>query len=362
MSRAAPHLTADWPLRCEISRLEARVGHLTERVAQDVARLSSLRASRAKAHATTLELQRVIRAAAGAEPTDRVVALSHSGRLLAAIVAEVEELRARVAPLDVAQAAAEAAVAAASAKVAAAEADVLAAVRGRASAERVAASVPELLERARVAERAEAAATKRAVAAEKTLRRAQHSISAREGAVEQRVRAAQVEVERTKAAADAEHAEAKAERAAQDEWHRVRIEALESELKAAMAAAKRAKRAEHTMQAAIDIERAKRELAERTAARAVAAAKAAAKVEPAPAPPPALALGKAPAAPLLSLLATGPKSVSRHGLRLKVWAATGSTPAVEAARWLAASLDGPALSGEARMAALTGLAGLLGGV
>ena len=236
---------------------------------------------------------------------------------------------------------------------------MLAAVRGRASAERVAASVPELLERARVAERAEAAATKRAVAAEKTLRRAQHSISAREGAVEQRVRAAQVEVERTKAAADAEHAEAKAERAAQDEWHRVRNEALESELKAAMAAAKRA---EHTMQAAIDIERAKRELAERTAARAVAAAKAAAKVEPAPAPPPALALGKAPAAPLLSLLATGPKSVSRHGLRLKVWAATGSTPAVEAARWLAASLDGPALSGEARMAALTGLAGLLGGV
>ena len=38
---------SDWPLRCEMSRLEARVGHLTERVAQDVARLSSLRASRA---------------------------------------------------------------------------------------------------------------------------------------------------------------------------------------------------------------------------------------------------------------------------------------------------------------------------
>ena len=80
---------------------------------------------------------------------------------------------------------------------------------------------------------------------------------------------------------------------------------------------------------------------------------------------PAPVVTRAQAAPrqaLIDLLKTGPSSIRRHGARLETWAAGGAGPALEAARAMAAALEGGEVTGEARLKALTGLAGLLGGV
>ena len=371
MSRAAPHLTADWPLRCEISRLEARVGHLTERVAQDVARLSSLRASRAKAHATTLELQRVIRAAAGAEPTDRVVALSHSGRLLARIMAELTALRERVGP-------AEAELAEARRALAEAERTATAAQRRAEASERHAAAAEaevEMAERRRADATAGANTTAATLEAlRKAIRAERRSIAGREGAVERRVQTAHREAEERVAQAAAAQAEAREEARQQAAWTQAQLEALRAEVARAEAEGPRAselrrvkreaaKEVAAAEQAAKEAqEEARRELAgmeKHVRAMQAALQSANRKVEELTLVPPLVQ--RAPRQPLLDHMLAGPRSVTVHRARLAQWV-LGDGPDVEAARLLAWVTRDERARPEQRGRAGVALSGLLGGV
>ena len=362
MSRAAPHLTADWPLRCEISRLEARVGHLTERVAQDVARLSSLRASRAKAHATTLELQRVIRAAAGAEPTDRVVALSHSGRLLARIMAELTALRERVGP-------AEAELAEARRALAEAERTATAAQRRAEASERHAAAAEaevEMAERRRADATAGANTTAATLEAlRKSIRAERRSIAGREGAVERRVQAAHREAEDRVAQAAAAQAEAREEARQQAVWAEVVRAEAEGPRASELRRVKReaAKEVAAAEQAAKEAqEEARRELAgmeKHVRAMQAALQSANRKIEELTLVPPLVQ--RAPRQPLLDHMLAGPRSVTVHRARLAQWV-LGDGPDVEAARLLAWVTRDERARPEQRGRAGVALSGLLGGV
>jgi chromosome segregation ATPase len=345
VSRAAPHLTADWPLRCEISRLEARVGHLTERVAQDVARLSSLRASRAKAHATTLELQRVIRAAAGAEPTDRVVALSHSGRLLARIMAELTALRERVGPAEAELAEARRALAEAERTATAAQRRAEASARHAAAAE----AEVEMAERRRADATAGANTTAATLEAlRKSIRAERRSIAGREGAVERRVQAAHREAEDRVAQAAAAQAEAREEARQQAVWTQAQLEALRAEVARAEAEGPRASELRRVKREAAKevarLSRRRRRLRRRLQARSCAGMEkhvramqaalqsANRKIEELTLVPPLVQ--RAPRQPLLDHMLAGPRSVTVHRARLAQWV-LGDGPDVEAARLLA---------------------------
>lgn len=220
-------------------------------------------------------------------------------------------------------------------------------------------------------ERGEHAQTIKALEGQRALQRTERkAIAAREGAVERRMEAARAEAERAaeraaKAlAAMTERAEKakrrlsqvelelsvlRSDRAAQEEERRervalakasARIEALEADVQRERAAARAAELR------ALEAERA----AEKVAARPVEVREVVRMAwEP-------------PSAPLVALLKTGPAGIVRHRARLEKWAESGTGPALEAARSLAAALASDEVSGEARMRAMTGLAGLLGGV
>ena len=192
----------------------------------------------------------------------------------------------------------------------------------------------------------------------KSIRAERRSIAGREGAVERRVQAAHREAEDRVAQAAAAQAEAREEARQQAVWTQAQLEAPRAEVARAEAEGPRE----------TELRRVRREAAQQVA-QAQAAAKAAqeearqarealraARAEARPAP------SAAPTEPLLYLLDRGPASITRHRSRLRAWAETGSGPAIEAARAMAAALKGGEVTGSSRMAALTGLAGLLGGV
>ena len=209
-----------------------------------------------------------------------------------------------------------------------------------------------------------------------TLRRERRSIAAREGAVERRVgaieRAAEERVARATAALSAAREEARKQAA----WTEAQLGALRAELEAArtggaVAAAKAEAKAElrrvqreAAQQVAAAQEQARAAQEEARAAREALRVREqrderrSAKAESRPAPAPAVA----PRQALIDLLKSGPAGIVRHRARLEKWAETGSGPALAAARSLAAALAGDEVAGEARMKAMTGLAGLLGGV
>lgn len=225
--------------------------------------------------------------------------------------------------------------------------------------------------------RAEAeAATDRAVKAEReteevrrSIRAERKSIAARESAVERRVEKVRAEAdaavekgaktlarlaekleaaEKRADAADLALAVLRADRATRDAERKervaltqagARIAALQGEVEREKASTKAAERAERA---------ARRELERLQVAPVVEPKRAAA--------------GSAPRQPLIDLLKSGPPAIRRHGARLERWAEGGSGPALEAARSMAAALECGEVAGEARLKALTGLAGLLGGV
>jgi translation initiation factor IF-2 len=351
---------AEWPLRCEISRLQAQVGHLLARVAHEVARCSSLTASRGKAQATTLELQRIIRAAAGVEPSDRVVALAHSGRLLRDVLRDRDALRARVLPAE-----------AAAAQVADLHDALAASERRAAYADGRALDLREQLQRER-AERDAAQRAERLAAASDEVRaeleaELRAELAAELAAVEQRTaRALAAAEERVTAAAgmaaEAQARATKAIRSADDRAERARKAARDgvaaAEAAATEAAERKARAAEAKLRRELDTARAeavKLEAGRAMLEREVAGARLEVdqhRRRPIPA---------APREPLLAVLATGARSVTSHRARLAGWAA-GEGADVEAARALAVVVRDDAAPAEVRLRAQTALAGLLGGV
>lgn len=226
------------------------------------------------------------------------------------------------------------------------------------------------------------AATDRAVRAEReteevrrSIRAERKSIAARESAVERRVEKVRAEAdaavekgaqtiarlaERLEAAekranaADLALAVLKADRATREAERKervamtqasARIAALEGAVEREKATTKAAERAERAARRELE----RLQAAQDEARRAVRAEARPAQVEAAP-------------GPLLALLDRGPASITRHRARLRAWATIGTGPALDAARALAAALDSGEVTGEARMKAMTGLAGLLGGV
>lgn len=204
-----------------------------------------------------------------------------------------------------------------------------------------------------------------------TLRKERRSIAAREGAVERRVRAVERAAEERVARASAAVTAAREEAQQQAAWTEAQLGALQAELEAARAggavaeakaeakAELRRAQLEAAQQVAAAQEQARAAKEEARAAReALREARRSVKAESRSAAPAAVA----PRQALIDLLRTGPASITRHRARLEKWAETGSGPALEAARSMAAALEGGEVTGSARMAAMTGLAGLLGGV
>jgi hypothetical protein len=213
----------DWLLRSEVSRLQSLRAHLEARVVDLSGRVNSLLASRQHAHETTLKLQADIRAAAGVEPTERVVRLTHTGRLLRDVLADAAEARAQRAALEAQLQAAREAL-----EVAQLEAARLQGAERRAEV---------ALVRADEAERARARDHKALVLAQRAVtegRKALRAIGAREGAVDRVVARRVGEVEKAAgarvAAAERAAREAVEEAAERREWARVQVEAAQQEV------------------------------------------------------------------------------------------------------------------------------------
>lgn len=220
-------------------------------------------------------------------------------------------------------------------------------------------------------ERGEHAQTIKALEGQRALQRTERkAIAAREGAVERRMEAARAEAERAaeraaKAlAAVTERAEKAKRRVSQVELElsvlRSDRAAREEERRERVALTKASARIE-ALEADVQRERAAAQAAELRALEAERAAEKA-QARPVEVREVVRVSGAAPAAPLIELLKSGPAGIVRHRARLEAWAVGGTGPALQAARSLAAALASGEVSGEARMRAMTGLAGLLGGV